>query len=621
MTFRSSLTTLLLAGCAQPRGYYGDPAAPPTSLTRVACEGLEVHDTVHFAGAYGTLAHDGEVLYAASSGRIDIIAEPGASASDHIPVPGETHHILVAGQELWIASGTAGLTRVSKPREPAERTATHWPWPGDLRSLAITGGQVWAADRSGRILTLPQDADSDSTPLSIDVDGWPSALAPHQDGVLVAAREPGFATVRLVNGQLEVRRPDQDQNWAGPFLSEGDEIWVNTHDNLVHLQDMVQVGIAPTPPLARVVPWRGDYVLAAAKRKGVLQWDGASVATYALSLRIPSTDEEAPAYDIVPVDDEHIAVGAGRAGVLWAQDQGTGWSVEAWTPTMGEWEAVAPLEHGLAAALTTSSGESVVLLLDLDDQGELVERDRIPVPSQVTGLLQVRNELLVSTLDVFSIDLGRPVGQREAVRLGIIPEPIHGLQLLPSGRVAGLIRGRALVWFEHRDSHWELAGESSLQKTFSPMAIVSHGETVGVTQAGHGNLRLFDTPGDPPWAEHLLAGQLATSDAGILRAPGVALLEDRLWFALPHIGVEGLTPGDMDHDRILFQPGAWDVKPWGGQLAVALSQGGVGVLDPTKLDEPWVARCDLPGDTRKLVPLGDSLIAFGGGTATVLTRK
>ncbi len=621
MSLRYAIPTLLLAGCAQPRDDFSQPVAPPTTPVATGCEGLEVLETVHFGGSYDALAHDGEVLYAATAERIDVIAEQGAAASDHISVPGETHHILVLGDELWVASGTAGITRIREPRDPEQRQTTHWPWPGDVRSLAASGGMVWAADWSGRVLAIPQDASEGDAPSSVIVDGWPGDLVPRGDGVLVSTREPGFILVEMLGGRLEVTRPEQDVTWAGAFCSEGEDVWVNTHDDLVHLRGFQRFAAAATSPLVRVVPWHGGYVLAASRRKGVLQWDGASVDSYAWGMHIPGTTEEAPAHDILPIDDTVVAVAAGRAGLLWAQDEQTGWSLAAFSPSMGEWEAVVPLEQGLAAALTTAGGASVVLLLELDEHGSLVERDRIPVPTQVTDMLQVGEELLVSTMDIFAIDLTQPPGQREALRLGLVPEAVHGLELLPSGRVAGLIRGRALVWFERGGSGWSLVGETSIGKTFTPMALASYGETVGITYAGHGRLRLFEQPGEPSWGEHVMAGQVATSDDGIMRLTGDTLLEERLWFALPRIGVESLIPGDHAHQRILFQPGAWDVKAWDGHLAVALDQQGVGLLDPARPEEPWLARCDLPGITRKLVPLDDKLIAFGGGTATVLGRR
>jgi hypothetical protein len=621
MSLRWTILALALAACDRPRGHLSEPAQPLLAPLGESCEGLVVHQTVHFGGAYEALAHDEGLLYAASSGRIDIITEPGAAPTDRIPVPGETHHMLVLDDELWVASGSAGITRIRSPQEPERRSSTRWPWPGDVRTLTSHQGMIWAADKTGRVLALPRDATNETDPSAVTVDGWPNTLAPWGEGVIVSTQESGFLQVRREQGELATSRPDQDISWAGPFLSEGDEIWVNTHDDLVHLKGLRQVGAAPTPPLVRVVPWRESYVLAAAMGSGVLQWDGGSVDTYAWSLRIPGTDEKAPAHDIVPLDGQRVAVAAGRAGVLWARDEGTGWSVDGWTPSAGVWEAVAPLQQGLAAALTTTGGGSLVLLLDLNEQGELVELDRIPVPTQVTGLLLVGDELLVSSLGVYSIDLERPPGQREAVHLDLLREPIHGLAALPTGRIAGLIRGRAVVWLERGAQGWTLVDESALGSTFTPMAIVSWGETVGVTYAGHGRLRLFDEPGSPPWGEHVLAGQVASSDAGIMRPPGTTALGDHLWFALPHIGVEALIPGDTDHRRIRFQPGAWDAKDWNGLLAVALGLDGVGVLAPDRPDEPWLGRCDLPGDTRKLVPVGDRLIAFGGGSATVLERR
>jgi hypothetical protein len=594
------------------------PADPIDLPDVTGCEGLRVVERAHFGASYELLAKVGGRVFAGSQDHLAVLGAPGDPPVERIGLPGRARALLAVGGDLWVASDHAGLVRIEDAADPAARVLHRLAVGGRVRALSLAGDTIWVADDTGRVLALPVDAEPGVVPHQRVVDGWPHSVTAWGRGVLVSTREGGLHEFWLKDtGEVSARRVWPSIGYSGSFLVSGDEVWVHTRADLVHMVGDQELGRVAAPSVGHLLTW-GDRVLVAAGSDGVRQWDGRSVESYSWSLDLRASPEQAPVRDLIMEDDDLLVVAAGRGGVAWVRYDDTGWALEHWTPTLGEWEQAVAIDEGIAAAITTQGGQSQVLLLEIAADGVVLERDRVAVPTQVTGLVQVGSELLVATQDLYSIDLERAPGQRVARKLELFNEPVHGLRSLPSGQVAGLIRGRAVVWLERSEGTWAVAAESALGETFLPLALGSHGEQVAVGYYGYGRLRLFERPGEPFWYEHLVSGQLGDSHAGVLKPVTMGSLGERLWLPLPGLGLEAVVPGSTEHRLLRLEHGAWDVQPWRDGLAVALGEAGVGLVDPAQRDEPLQARCGLPGVIRWVIPQGERLVALGGGSAWVL---
>ncbi len=271
-----------------------------------------------------------------------------------------------------------------------------------------------------------------------------------------------------------------------------------------------------------------------------------------------------------------------------------------------------------AVAARTAQGTSAVVLLAVDERGDVEITDRLDLPWSVVDLGWIGDELLIAGDDLVVVDGGGDSGRRALADVGVLTEPIAALEVLDGGRVAVLVRDRGLLWLE-RDpgARWSVLAESSVGAVLTPVGLCGAGTAVAVSWGNLGRMRLFETPGERWTVERLLVGQAAFNDGGPMVPSGAAFDGRRTWFAIPRIGVEGV---DMRGEgRVLWvAPGALDVAPFGTLLALALGDGGVALVDAEDVDAPVVAGLDTPGRVRAVAVLGDRLLAGDDGTLVVL---
>jgi len=562
------------------------------------------------------VAGDARAVYVATPLGVDVFPAGSYAPAERLELPGNPRELLLDGDSLWVAAGRGGLLRIDRPLEPDERTITIWSVPGDVRSLVRQDRWLWVAVRQGRLLALPADADADTDARSLTVDGWPADLAPWGDGVLIAARAGGLLAAQIgPDGAPVSVDPPVEQRYASTVLPVGDDLYVNTFSGLVRQSTTSGEVVEATQRAKALAPF-GDGVLAAVGKEGLLLWDGTTPEVAATPLLLPGVDHPVAATDITALTDDLAVVTADEMGVFWLRLTAQGWEIEGRHRYLGRCEALEHVDGRIAAGLTGSENASV-LFLDRQASGDLADVNRIEVPLDINGMVQVGRELVVAGVGAHVLDLDHP--ERGLVDTKLVDGTLEGLELLPSGRVVGLQKEQSVTWFARSDDGtWGVEARSLIGTEFIPMNVTSLGERVGIAYGGYGRLKIFDEPGAPPTHIVLLSGGSMRRDGPYMRPANSASALGKFWITVPGIGIEGIDPDTLETTLLRAPFGVTDVHPYGDLLAVALGHGGAALLDPARPDDPVVAHTPLPGDTRVILVDGDQLIAATGGTLFVL---
>ncbi len=550
-------------------------------------DGLETVGRIDLGGSAKAIAVQGSSVLVCTPTGIDIDGVDG-----RIPTAGECRDLWADRDYVWVADGTEGVTRVRL----ADRSLARWLLPG--RSLAITGsaGRIWVADAEGRVFSIDAEAEPGAGVLAVDVDGVPVDIAPFDAGAVVAARDVGLLQVR-VDG--ETLRVDPLVAPAQRVGATEDGLLFTTGDRLRSWPPGVDLRL---PRGAR----RLEGNLIALGDGGLVTWDGAS--GFDVRPIVDDSQHPLPVRDVAVLEDR-IFLACGQGGVVELDG-----ATQRHTPTAGVISALEVWQGQVLVATERMDKDGSLFLLQLDDKGAPILRDKVEIPSMITDIQPVEGGVLVAGSGIFWVPLeGKTLGT--PVDIGGFQDVVFGLALAEQ-RVAALVRARGLLWMQPGSDTWEVTSESPLGEDLTALELVSHGERVAVTYSNYGRLKVFE-PGLGSPLETTMAGAAMCNETGAFVPAGGTSALGRIWVGLPRLGLEGFDPETGDHQRIPLPTGAWDVEAHGDLLAVALDTDGVALLDPS-LPEPVVAHLDLPGYVWNVVSVGQYLVVASEGTLFVV---
>jgi len=591
------LCALALA-CDEPRDPYIAPAvlessSPPT------CQGLTISERFEVGGAVIAVAADGPTVYAAVGTGIDVLPAPGAAPTQRLETPGEPRDLLVEGDALWVADGTGGLSRFALREDLARAT---WQTGGEIRRVAASAGMLWASDARGRVLALPLNADEQTEPQALALDGWPDGLAPAPHGVLVAIRQVGIAQVRATPSGL-IMQP-QGSTAARDIAQVGKRTFTITRSAVT--SDRATLALPAEE--SRLEATR-DGVLIASAGLGVLEWDGAAPAPTAWDLRLElqaGPEQPVQARDIEMLGPGRAVIAAGTAGVLWATRDDDGWQVSARHDVGGALHRAVAFKDGVALLRTSERGDEVLFF----DGTELTRLHRST--GSLSDLAPTADGLLLSGRGLSRLDADgthRMLAELKGAE-------IVGVESTPDGQAVLFSRQHGLMWFDAETG--EQRAVSDVGGAYLPMDPVVLGGDVFVAYGGLGWVQRFTAPGEPGLPMVLLSGAAANLQPGAVLPTRAAAFGPDLYFAIPQVGVERIDLQTNQTRVTRFAGGAIDVQPFGDRLAAAAHRGGVVVIDPQT--GAVVASCDLPGETWGVAAIGERLIAVTRGTLFTLTE-
>ncbi len=610
---------LLCGGCLEAREPYAAPAAVELRPSPPAEGGLRVVQRLDLGGAATDVVADGRSVYVATPAGVDRHDTPGAPPAERIVLPGTPRRLWLQDDELWVALGRGGVARVRRPGDPGDREIDVWPTGGWIEDVVPDEGGVWVADETGRVLLLDPVAGPDTPPEELYLDGWPQQVSPGEGGVLVAAEYGGLrAVARGPDGSLVEVEPPLDLVYASTVAGDADGLWISTYFQIVRHTDRGTRRLDHPHASWRAIP-TGGGVLLPARGEGVLAWDGEGEELVQHQLGLPGTGVTAEPVGLAVAGDDAVVIAAGKAGVVWADTGSTPWAVSGWHAPGGGLRALEPHGEGAVAVVSDDLTSSAVVLLERDAVGGLEVADRIPAPPGISGVVAWDDRLLLAGEGLYTADLTEPAGRRRVEALPLTADKIAALVPLPRGRAAAIAGAAEVLWLASDGTGtWSIEASSKADQEWMPIALAAHDDIPAVAYAGHGRLKLFPEPGGEPLPQHLLDGEAAFNEGAPLRPAGIASDGQRIWVAIPFLGMEGVDPRTGEHTTIRLDPGAWDVHPWGNRLAVALGTDGVAIVDPRPDGGRELARQALPGETWFVLPLGDQLLAGAGGSLYLL---
>ncbi len=610
---------LLGCGCLEARQPYRDPAGVEPAPALRTDPGFRVVQRLDVGGSARVVVADADGVFVATPGGIDRHVTVGGPPVERILLPGYPARMELTEEGLWVALNRGGAARIRNPHDPATREVQVWPVGGLIHGVSPDGDRLWMADEIGRVLSLDFADAADAPPAEQIVEGWPQQVLIAADRVLVPVEYGGLeALAARADGTLERVPPPLDPLYVSTIARDDGGLWISTYFQVIRHTDQATRHIDHPHACWNAVPTDGG-VLLSARGEGVLFWDGSSEELVQHQLELPGTGVTAEPRSLAHLGDDTIVLAAGKAGVVWADTATTPWSVSGWYGPGGLLRALEPHGEGAIAVVSDDQTASAVALLELGDDGTLTVADRIAAPPGINGAVVVDGQLLLGGDGLLAVDLDAPPGERRVTDLGITSDKIGALTPLPGGRVAALAGSADVLWLARDGTgQWTVEGASKADQEWMPIALGSHRGAPAVSYAGQGRLKVFPEPGAEPDRQHLLQGEVAFNEGAPLRPGGLASDGERIWVAIPHLGIESVDPATRKHTVLHLDPGGWDVHPWGDRLAVALGPDGVAIVDPTGEDPRELARCALPGDTWFVLPMGDRLLAGAGGTLYLL---
>jgi len=381
----------------------------------------------------------------------------------------------------------------------------------------------------------------------------------------------------------------------------------------------------------RVARWRGGVVSEAALEsrprhleasaegamlslgdRGVAWWDGTTA---------PQVDSMAPldgrfdARASALVDADTAWITGAATGLVRARREGGRWVGEA-ALAGGGVEEVALSGETIALVIDKGRGQGALALLDARDRAIT---DRLDVQATILDIAASGEALLVATRErpLLAVDLGAPPGQRRLEPAAAGP-PLRASQVAARGPAPAVIleAGAGLAWIERGEGGWAVRAREALALGINVGDLLVDGDAALALYLERGHIERA-APGAPHrrWD---LAGVAAESAGRRFLTATLTAFGGAYWAGVPALGLERISPG-LDERALLRLPdGAWGAVGWGGEVAVALGVHGVGIVagDPMAL----TARCDLPGQTRRLLAVGDALMAASGGAVFFLER-
>jgi hypothetical protein len=584
------------------------PIARPTVPLRHAerpCDGFEIVQTSSIDGPWRSATSDGaERVFLASATRVEVRRLDALSgpAERVLFPPGEVRGLAWAPTGLWVAAGTGGVLRYDVDTWAEHRFARG----ADAWQVAVDGDLVWVADHFGRVRAIPMDGGPE---LSLDVDGWPTQVVDWTGGsVLVEGLDTRPIRVWREGDALSFQ-PVLELPEDGVFRAHHDEAWAT---------DLTRVWrVAPTESpretplafevLALAVTLDGPVVSGAG---GELQmWRNGSKGLTGWLSTHPSVAWEASALDIT----RDVGLVVGPNDVLVARRRESGW--------VHDVDLTRP--DGVVTSMALSNGRLVVGTARSDGAGTvLVFRAGAPLALERRVTLAAVQDVLVdgdvvliaTAAGVTALAIGSDAPPRT---VALADEFVVSLARV-GRRYGALTRGRGLVWLD-RPSLAE-AGARAIDGATAPVGVVGANDVTAVAMGRSGELLLVR--GEGGTIERVIApGSFDLVDAD---APGASRLVfggRDVWAPSPTLGVSVVPMADPAEtlQTVPLEPGAWDVGFVGDQPIVALGTGGVASLR-RDAGGRWSqdARCELPGDTRRIAVDGRRVYASNGGDIVVL---
>ena len=610
---------LVGCGCLDARQPYREPAGVEPAPALRSDPGFRVVQRLDVGGSARAVAADADGVFVATAAGVDRHVSIGGPPVDRILLPGSPDDLELNEDGLWVGLVRGGAAWIRNPHDPATREVKVWPVGGLVEGVSPDGDRLWVADESGRVLMLDITDDVDAAPVELFVEGWPQDVLVSGDRSLVPVEYGGLEAVAArADGTLERVAPPLDPLYVSTIARDDEGLWLSTYFQVIRHTDQATRSIDHQHACWNAVPTDGG-VLLSARGEGVLFWDGESEELVQHQFGLPGTGMLAEPRSLALLEDGTVVLAAGKAGVVWADSATTPWTVSGWYAPGGFLRALEPYGDGAIAVVSDDLTASAVVLLETGDDGQLVVADRISAPPGIDGAVVVDGQLLLAGEGLFAVDLGQPMGQRQVTDLDLSADEIGALTVLADGRVAALAGSADVLWLARDDAgEWSVEGASKADQEWIPMALASHRGAPVVGYAGQGRLKIYPEPGAESARPHLLQGETAFNEGAPLRPAGIASDGERIWAAIPHLGIEGVNPATREHSVLRIDPGGWDVHPWGDRLAVALGPDGVAIVDTTGAVPRELARHALPGDTWFVLPMGERLLTGSGGTVYLL---
>lgn len=612
------LLALVAAACAPSREPFSEPAVLTLEAVPERCEGLDMLSRLRIAGAHIAVASDGRSVFSALGDAVAVYDAETLAPGQEIHVPGEPRALLLTGDDLWVAAGTAGLVRVPDPTVPDEGRFDTWATGGEIVDLIARDGALWAADAMGRVLVLPLDAAPGSTPEVVPVDGLPRALAVWRDGAIVAARAGGLRLVsRTEDGRLVERTAGLESGDANRVATSDTFAWIAGLSTLTRWDGETTVTVPFAEPVASLEP-SGDGVLIAARQGGLFFWDGGQSPPTRLLL--PGTTGRPPISPeaLVPAGDGAWWLAGGTGGTALIAGGTTGaMELRRASPPGGVITALEPIPGGLALGLGPSDAAGELMLASLDSAGVLTVIDRLDAGGPVSALSPLGSGLVVarSPGGVGFVDLSVDPGARTIVEVALRGHNVIGLGQLSSGFVAAVTHDKVVTWLDPAaEPPWPVVSTVTdpMHTGWSqgPVAATVLGERFAYAWPAHGVLSVADAPGRSP-RSHALAGSDVRTSIDITAVGGL------IWVPVPRLGVQVVDPvqGLLAVER--FVPGGQSVAPYGDMVAVATGKRGLSLVQWTGGQVGVIADCDLPGVSRFVASNGSHLFLGSAGSIGV----
>jgi hypothetical protein len=585
--------------------------APPAG----GCEGLVLVDRLDLGGRFGSVAADEGWIYAATASGLDVYPRDGDARRVVVPLPGEPVAVLAADGRVQVAAGTAGLVEV----EPGGASwASRLADGGEIVALARSGDATWLADRTGRVLRVP-DADGGGV-LSVEVDGHPGSIAAWGEGVVVAAGRVGLLYVEPAAGRLVVHRAPWETGRASLVVSGGGAVWTAAGQVVRRLRAGEPEVVFESPEgVQALLPVDGGILVGTTDR-GVWFWDEVGDELEPWDTPLVADRPDLSVAGLAATPDGGVLVGSEAAGVLQLKPTQGRWTVtDAFGTGGGEVDSLDRVPGGVAVGVTAGNDVGRVVLLE-PRQGAFGLAAEVDAGGWPVRVLQVGDELLVGLqgagLGLMTLD-GEGGGRVDLVALPGVT--VTSLAAVDDNEVVAVAGDRLLHWLRRNADGWNSIGVSEIPRLPFPVDAVFHDGTLWTATAAFGMLHRLEGPGAPPEPVRALAGAASTAER-LFRLAGMSLDGNDLLISLPTVGLERVPTSGPGGDVLRMLPGAWDVEPWGDVLAVARDTAGVSLVSRGPEME-LLATCDLPGRAKRVLPLGDQLLVGAGGTVFVLERR